>query len=116
MDLLLTRVRSARISNRFAPAFGPVLVLLLFAGLLAAKGDLHRFLAFSNIQSMVHQSIIQGIVALGMLLIIISGGIDLSVGSVVALVTVAAMLVYRYVYSHTESSFQASAVAIPVGI
>ena len=35
------------------------------------------------------------VVALGMLVIIISGGIDLSVGSVVALVTVVTMQTFR---------------------
>jgi ribose/xylose/arabinose/galactoside ABC-type transport system permease subunit len=36
-----------------------------------------------------------------MLLVIISGGIDLSVGSVIALVSVVTMQVYREVYAAT---------------
>ena len=45
---------------------------------------------------LVHEGTIPAVVALGMLLVIISGGIDLSVGSVVALVTVVTMQVYRH--------------------
>jgi ribose transport system permease protein len=51
-----------------------------------------------------------------MLLIIISGGIDLSVGSVAALVTVITMQVFRWVSEGTGSLALASASAIPAGI
>lgn len=47
-----------------------------------------NFLTVSNILSVVRQSSINAVIALGMTLVIISGGIDLSVGSVVALVAV----------------------------
>src|SRR5262249_10231650 len=43
------------------------------------------------------------VAALGMLMIIVSGGIDLSVGSVVALVTVVTMWVYTLVYAGPSS-------------
>jgi ribose transport system permease protein len=44
------------------------------------------FLQFSNLVNIVSQSSFFGIVAVGMTLVIIGGGIDLSVGSIVALV------------------------------
>jgi ribose/xylose/arabinose/galactoside ABC-type transport system permease subunit len=47
-----------------------------------------RFLGSRNLETIARQTTIVGIAALGMALVIISGGIDLSVGSLVALSTV----------------------------
>jgi len=70
------------------PMLGLAAVLTLFALLLYWKGQLGTFLSLRNIQVLLHTSSVSAVVALGMLVIIISGGIDLSVGSVAALVTV----------------------------
>ena len=48
------------------------------------------FLSFTNITNILRQTSINGIVAVGMTFIIITGGIDLSVGSVLALSAVVA--------------------------
>lgn len=76
------------------PWVGFVAVLLLFTALIGAKGGLGTFLSTGNLYVLLHEGTIPAIVALGMLLVLISGGIDLSVGAVVALVTVVAMRVY----------------------
>jgi ribose/xylose/arabinose/galactoside ABC-type transport system permease subunit len=88
----------ARSAAALKPLAGLVIVLGLFAGLLAPRGELGTFLSLGNFQVLLHNSSVAGVLALGMLLIIVSGGIDLSVGSVVALVTVAAMQGYRLAY------------------
>jgi ribose transport system permease protein len=98
------------------PMLGLLAVLGLFMLLLARKGELGTFLGPGNIQVILHQSAITGVVALGMLLIIVSGGIDLSVGSVVALVTVVAMQVYRGVQAQTASVPLASTAAVAAGV
>lgn len=68
-------------------AFGPVLglaaIYLLFA-LIAPDS----FRSVSNLETIARQTAIVGVAALGMTLIMICGGIDLSVGSVVALSSV----------------------------
>src|SRR5712692_6180347 len=72
------------------PAIGLIVVLGLFIVLFKIKGDdesLKTFLSFRNLQVLFHDITITGVISLGALLIIISGGIDLSVGSVAALVT-----------------------------
>ncbi|MBO8161450.1 MAG: ABC transporter permease [Thermosipho sp. (in: Bacteria)] len=46
------------------------------------------FLTYSNIKNIMRQMAIQGVLAVGMVVIIITAGIDLSVGSVVALVNI----------------------------
>ncbi len=74
--------------GRFGPLLGLVLVYGLFASLVFS-GHLHKsFLSMANLETIARQTAIVGIAALGMTLVIIAGGIDLSVGSIVALSTV----------------------------
>ncbi len=71
------------------PFLGLVLTILLFAWLTR---DVGTFMTAANWRTIGVQSIGVGIAALGMTMIMIAGGIDLSVGSVVALVTVFVVL------------------------
>jgi ribose/xylose/arabinose/galactoside ABC-type transport system permease subunit len=64
-----------------------VLVLLLFGALIGP-----RFFRAANLELIARQAAIVCIAAFGMTMVIVSGGIDLSVGSVVALGTVVAAL------------------------
>jgi len=67
---------------------GVLLALFAIFGILSPV-----FFSFSNIMNLLRQTAIYGIVALGMVFVIISSGIDLSVGSVLAFSgTVAALL------------------------
>jgi ribose transport system permease protein len=66
--------------------FGPVLGLLFVIGVFCANNEVRPyFLTGANFKIILTQTVIVAICALGMTMIIISGGIDLSVGSVVAL-------------------------------
>lgn len=106
-------------SGLSGPFFGLVLIIALFVILIGATGqpgELENYFSVRTLQLIALESSVRGVVALGMLCIIISGGIDLSVGSVVALVTVVAMQVYRAVYAETGSMAWASTVAIPAGV
>jgi ribose/xylose/arabinose/galactoside ABC-type transport system permease subunit len=98
------------------PVIGLAVVLGLFIVLIGLKGELGQFLSLGNLQVLVQEGTIPAVVALGALLVIVSGGIDLSVGSVIALVTVVTMQVYRSLYHGPESVFAASLVAIPAGV
>lgn len=90
------------LSRRSAVSAGPLLGLVglccLFAALLAARGELGNFASASNLRVLVHKASVPGVVALGALLVIVSGGIDLSAGSVLALAAVSAMQTYRLVH------------------
>lgn len=99
-----------------SPLFGLVLVLGVFLVLFAMRGELGKFVSLSNLQVLVHGHTFLAVAALGMLVVIISGGIDLSTGSVVALVTVATMQVYRALFARYGSVPSASAIAVAVGI
>lgn len=64
-------------------SIGPFLALALLVAVLAIVSE--PFLSVRNIFNIISQSAVHMIMALGMTVVIISGGIDLSVGSVMAL-------------------------------
>ncbi|PJG85487.1 ABC transporter permease [Conservatibacter flavescens] len=67
--------------------------LVFFIVMLVAAAFLSdRFYTVNNITNVLRQSVPLGIVALGLLFVILTGGIDLSVGSIMALVSVAVAL------------------------
>ena len=74
-----------RLLTLLGPFIGLVLVILLFSIPPQIRGT---FLSLDNFRGVATQTVIVGLGALGMTLIIISGGIDLSVGSVLALTSV----------------------------
>ncbi|PHV29991.1 ABC transporter permease [Janthinobacterium sp. BJB426] len=66
-----------------SPAFLPLLGLLLVSAAMAATTD--HFFSSDNLVNIARQVSINAIIAVGMTCAILSGGIDLSVGSVMAL-------------------------------
>jgi len=66
--------------------FGLVLSFILLCVALSLLSD--RFLTLNNVVNVLRQSTINGIIAVGMTLVILTAGIDLSVGAVLALCTV----------------------------
>jgi ribose transport system permease protein len=79
--------------SAFLNVLGPFLILLFVMGLFAVvmPGDVRgTFFGIYNFKIILSQTVIVGIGALGMTMIIVSGGIDLSVGSVIALTSVLA--------------------------
>jgi len=68
--------------SRFAPLLA-LIVLIIISALLS-----DHFLVPRNLTNVLRQVSYTGIIALGMTFVIIAGGIDLSVGSMVALVGV----------------------------
>lgn len=78
------------IARLLAPMAGLILVVLLFTLLTHETG---RYLTLGNLRTIAVQTAITGVCGVGMTLVIIGGGIDLSVGSAVALVTVVIALV-----------------------
>src|SRR5258706_16391326 len=79
----------ARRLKRLLNTAGPFLGLLLVIGLFSLSAEVRPyFLTGANFKIILVQTVIVAIGALGMTLVIVSGGIDLSVGSVVALTSV----------------------------
>ncbi len=79
--------------KRWLQTFGPFFALLLVIAIFAAISDNpSRFLSLSNLRIVLAQTVIVAIGAIGMTVIIISGGIDLSPGSTIALTGVVCAL------------------------
>jgi len=75
--------------NRLGPALGLLLVIGIFTLLMDSPA---RFLSPNNLRIVLSQTVIVAMGAIGMTLIIISGGIDLAVGSTIALTSVVTAL------------------------
>ena len=100
--------RTRQLLNVLGPFFG----LLLVVGLFSLSNEVRPFfLTGANFKIILTQTVIVAIGALGMTMIIVSGGIDLSVGSAVALASVvgATLLVKKF------SPVEAAAITILSG-
>jgi len=64
-------------------AYLPIATFIVLAAVAAITSD--AFLGESNLGNLLRQIVTNGLISLGMLVVILSGGIDLSVGPVVAL-------------------------------
>jgi ribose transport system permease protein len=98
---------------------GPLVALLLVWGLFAAL-RWNTFATWANTQSILLQTAVVGVAALGATMIIISGGIDLSVGSLIALVSVVVAYVITSIAERAPSAMAypnfVAAAAAAVGI
>ncbi len=97
----------------FGPFLGLVLITVLFAVLTRESG---QFLTLYNWRTIAVQTVIVGTAALGMTIIMIAGGIDLSVGSTVALVTVCIALFVKKVDPVLPESLRAWKLVLPVAL
>ena len=109
------------ISNRSARAIkgvllalkaGPLFILALMMLFLWVATEGHVFMTFGNIGNVLEQSSGVCIIALGQLLVILTRGIDLSIGSNVSLCCVVVTVVYR----DTHSAWLAIGVTLLVGL
>ena len=76
--------------DRTGTFIGLVLVAIVFGVLVGSQ-----FFAPANVELMARQAAIVCMAALGMTVVIATGGIDLSVGSIIALATVVIALMLR---------------------
>lgn len=90
----MTMAPSARrLANLTGPFLGLIVVLVLFSWLTYEPGRPFVYLSTENIKKVSLQTTVLATCGLGMTLVIISGGIDLSIGSIVALSNVVVVLV-----------------------
>ncbi len=91
---------------------GPLFILALMMLFLWAATEGHVFMTFGNIGNVLEQSGGFCIIALGQLLVILTRGIDLSIGSNVSLCCVMVTVVYR----DTNSAWLAIGVTLLTGL
>lgn len=110
----MSAVSSLRSMKR--PAWlGPFIALLVVYAVFAVITPEHSFLRSQIFLTMARQSVVVAICALGMTLVIVTGGIDLSTGSLVALTTVIVAKMLKGGSSPATAVLVAVAVATGVG-
>jgi len=96
------------------PWLGPlVAVLVVYAVFAALTPD--TFLRGQNLLTMARQTVVVGICALGMTMVVVTGGIDLSAGSLVALGTVVVARLLKEGASPAVAVLGALVVAAAIG-
>ncbi|MFV2119510.1 ABC transporter permease [Streptomyces sp. Act-28] len=106
------RVRSGRADARTLTLLGVLAALVLTGGITQPDS----FLDTRNLQLVLTQASVIGVVTVGMTFVIISGGIDLSVGAVVALSSVWATTVATQEYGFGGILFTAITVGVGCGL
>jgi ribose transport system permease protein len=96
-------VSRRRLAEETGVLVGLAIVLALFGALVGPQ-----FFRAANLELVARQTVIVCVAALGMTMVIVAGGIDLSVGSIVALSTVATALTLQ---RHGPALAAASAIA-----
>jgi len=86
------------------------MALLGMCAILTALSD--HFLTFDNLMNVFRQSAVNVLLALGQLLVIVTAGIDLSVGSVLGLACVVAALMMKAGFPAWLSGLMAVGVAL----
>src|ERR1051325_7262202 len=92
---------------------GAVLALLAMCAILTALSD--HFLTFENLMNVFRQSAVNALLALGQLLVIITAGIDLSVGSILGFSCVLAALMMKAGAPAWVSALAAIAIGTVLG-
>jgi ribose transport system permease protein len=98
----LNRLRLRLRATILGPVVGLVAIITLFAILTGAP---ERYLSATNLRVVLAQTVIVAIGALGMTVIIVSGGIDLSVGAIIALASVVTALALRHGFAPLAALF-----------
>lgn len=93
------------------PIFALVLVYAIFAGL-----RYERFVTWSNSAIMLQQTAVIGMGAIGMTMIIISGGVDLSFGSLIAMSSVVVAILLQHGWSPLAAAFASIGIGALAGL
>jgi len=100
---------AAKVIGQFAP------LLFLIALVIFFTLQNERFLSPLNVFNILRQVSITGVIALGMTFVILTGGIDLSVGSVLAIAGMVAAIVFKGTNQNTLSLDTSEAVGLGLG-
>jgi ribose/xylose/arabinose/galactoside ABC-type transport system permease subunit len=92
--------------------FGSLFLIVVFLSIAHPES----FLTFDNLLNVLRRSSVFGIMSVGMTLVVITGGIDLSVGSMLALCGMAAATVFNLLDPGLNGTLTASLVGVLVGL
>lgn len=109
----MSELTAAQSALRVLRRLGAVLALLAMCAILTALSD--HFLTFDNLMNVFRQSAVNALLALGQLLVIITAGIDLSVGSILGFSCVLAALMMKAGVPAWVSALAAIAIGTVLG-
>lgn len=93
--------------------YGPLLILLALSGVMAVSSPF--FLTGDNLMTVAKQTAVIGVLTIGQLMVIITGGIDLAIGSTLALSMVISALLMKAGVPLVPSLLAAVAVGAVIG-
>jgi ribose transport system permease protein len=105
-----------KVLDKMGALIGLAFVFCLFAILVPIFTGRFTFATLENVEFILRLTAVVGTAAIGMTLIIISGGIDLSTGGVIALTTVIMALLLEQGYSAGTSALGGVAAATTCGL
>jgi ribose transport system permease protein len=105
----LSGVKKSR-SFKLTQELGAVFALVLLAIVLSVSSP--YFFSYSNFTNIIRQVAVVSIAGVGMTLVIIGGGIDLSVGTAISLCS---MLIAGFLYNYHMSAFLAVPLVLLIG-
>ena len=111
---LFTGMKNEFSWKRFLEDARPFIALILLLGVCMISNE--SFRSSGNLLNITRQVACMGIASLGMTLVIIAGGIDLSVGSLLALSGVCSLMVMNRIADPVPGLLAALAVALLTGI
>ncbi len=100
-----------RVAQLVGPFAGLVAIVALFAAL-----EPSTFISVYNFQTIAAQTVIVGMCAIGMTFVIVSGGIDLSTGSIIALASVVTALALRSGWSPGAAALAGTLIGLATGL
>lgn len=101
--------------TRFASFKNVGIFALLIAVIVLATALEGNFVAAANLKTLIRDTSLYGLISIGVAMVIITGGIDLSIGSMVALAGVMTVQVLNVRYERLPAAFELVAVQRDVG-
>ncbi len=96
---------------RYLTLAGVIAVMVVIFGAMNA-----RFFGFSNLMNIIRQSSVLAVLSIGMTFVILTGGIELSVGSNIAVSGAVGVLVFNATHSAALSLLSALAAGLLIGL
>jgi putative xylitol transport system permease protein len=113
-QMALAKSKAVGSVGRLISRYGIVIALALIAIILSLSTD--NFLTSGNLTNILRQVSINGILAVGMTFVILTGGIDLSIGSVLALCGMIAASMVVGTNAHAPFAVTLAAMAAGAGL
>ncbi|THD43259.1 MAG: ABC transporter permease, partial [Bradyrhizobium sp.] len=109
-------LKTRRSGARLSVLLGLTLLALLLAMWLALAIDTKTFWTANNMANLLRQGAMIAILAIGETFVIITGGIDLSVGAIAGVISMAVALLLQHDLGFASTIFGAVSISLLIGV